>query len=69
MDTFGAYIPVCTACFVNGQQSATRHTVTSIGDPKAPQLTKQDMQNVIGGGIVILICLAGFAFLALINRR
>jgi hypothetical protein len=69
MDTFGAYIPTCTACFVNGARSSTRPTVTSAGDPHAPQLSPQEMQDLQGGGIVILICLAGFLFLALTDRR
>ena len=64
-----AYVPVCTACFVYGQRGGTRRTVTSAGDPQAPKLTQQEMQNVTGGGIVILICLAGIAFLALTGRR
>ena len=66
---FAAYVPVCTACFVNGQRSATRKTVTSAGNPDAPQLSPQEMQEMQGAGIVALICLAGFAFLALTDRR
>ena len=67
--TFAAYVPVCTSCFVNGQRSATHKTVTSVGNPNAPQLSRQEMQQIQGAGIIALICLAGFAFLALTDRR
>jgi hypothetical protein len=43
--------------------------VTSAGDPQAPQLSPQEMQDLQAGGIVMLICLAGFLFLALTDRR
>jgi hypothetical protein len=57
--TFAAYVPVCTSCF-------TGHG-SSIGTPTpAPKLTQQD---ITAAGIVALICLAGFAFLALTDRR
>jgi hypothetical protein len=50
--------------------TAGRHgTVTSAGNPDAPKLSQQKMRDVQAGGIVILICLAGFAFLALTDRR
>jgi hypothetical protein len=67
--TFAAYVPVCTACFVNGQRSTTHTTTTGIGNPNAPQLSPQEMQQFTGAGIVALICLAGLAFLALTDRR
>jgi hypothetical protein len=67
--TFAAYIPTCTSCFVNGARSSTRATVTSAGDPQAPKLSPQEMQSLQGGGIVILICLAGLTFLHIIDRR
>jgi hypothetical protein len=67
--TFAAYVPVCTSCFVNGARSATRKTVTSAGNPDAPKLSPQEMQEMQGAGIIALICLAGFAFLALTDRR
>ena len=50
--------------------TAGRHgTVTSAGNPNAHKLSQQEMRDVQVGGIVILICLAGFAFLALTDRR
>ncbi len=54
---------------MNGARSSTHSTVTSAGNPDAPKLSPQEMQNLQGGGIVILICLAGFLFLALTDRR
>ncbi len=69
MDTFGAYIPTCTSCFVNGARSSTRSTVTSAGDPQAPKLSPQDTQQLQGGGIIMLICLAGLTFLHILDRR
>ena len=57
--TFAAYVPVCTSCF-------TGHG-SSVGTPSPrPQLTQQD---VTAAGIIALIALAGFAFLALTDRR
>jgi hypothetical protein len=50
--------------------TAGRHgTVTSAGNPDAPKLSQQEMRDVQAAGIVILICLVGFAFLALTDRR
>ena len=68
MDSHFAYIP-CTSCFVNGSQSATHITVTGAGNPNAPKLSPQEMKDLSVGGMIILICLAGFAFLALTDRR
>mgnify|MGYP006301261561 CR=1 FL=1 len=69
MTSHFAYVPVCTSCFVNGSHSATHKTVTSAGNPNAPKLSQQEMRDVQVGGMIILICLAGFAFLALTDRR
>lgn len=55
---FAAYIP-CTSCFVNGQRSATHTTVTG----NSPQLSRQEMQNLQVGGMIMLICLAGIVYL------
>ena len=60
---FAAYIP-CTSCFVNGQRSATHTTVTG----NAPQLSRQEMQNLQVGGIIMLICLAGIVYLLFTDR-
>ena len=50
--------------------TAGRHgTVTSAGNPNAPKLSQQEMKDLSVGGMIILICLAGFAFLALTDRR
>jgi hypothetical protein len=59
--TFAAYIPVNQSVFTAGSHGS------SVGTPTpAPKLTQQD---VTAEGIVALICLAGFAFLALTDRR
>ncbi len=61
--TFAAYVPVNQSVFTAGGHGS------SIGTPTptpAPKLTQQD---ITAAGIVALICLAGFAFLALTDRR
>ena len=65
-DHFAAYV------YIPNQSvfTAGRHgTVTSAGNPNAPQLSPNEMKDLKAGGIIILICLAGFAFLALTDRR
>ena len=60
--TFAAYVPVCPSCF-HGYHSNRAGTP----DPNpAPQLTQQD---ITAAGIIVAICLAGFAFMALTDRR
>jgi len=59
---FAAYVPVCTSCFTAKPHSSS---VSAPSGPR-PQLTQQD---VTAAGIVALICLAGFVFLALTDRR
>ena len=66
---FSAFVPTCTSCFVNGARGSTRSTVTSAGDPQAPKLSPQEMQQLQGGGIVMLISLAGLIFLHIFDRR
>jgi hypothetical protein len=56
---FAAYVHVNQSVFTAGSHGS------SVGTP-APKLTQQD---VTAEGIVALICLAGFAFLALTDRR
>ena len=62
--TFAAYIPVCTSCFVKHQHSTS--TASQQQQTPAPKLQQQDLTNA---GIIALICLAGFLFLALTDRR
>jgi hypothetical protein len=63
--TLAAYVPVCTSCFT------AHHTSSSATPYQQPQTPapKQQQQDLMTGGIIILICLAGFLFLALIDRR
>jgi hypothetical protein len=59
--TFAAYVPVNQSVFTAGSHGS------SVGTPcPAPKLTQQD---ITAAGIVALIALAGFAFLALTDRR
>jgi len=60
--TFAAYIPVNQSVFTAGSHGSS---VAAPSGPR-PQLTQQD---VTAAGIVALICLAGFVFLALTDRR
>ena len=62
--TFAAYVPVCTSCFT-AKPTSMSGTATQQQTP-APKLQQQDLTT---GGIIILICLAGFLFLALTDRR
>lgn len=61
--TFAAYVPVCTSCFTAKPSSRT----TATPYQQLPVQMKQ--QAIVGGGIIILICLAGFLFLTLTDRR
>ena len=64
--TFAAYVYIPNqSVFTAGRHSSS---VAAPSGPR-PQLSRQDMQQLQAGGIVILICLAGFAFLALTDRR
>ena len=58
---FAAYVPVNQSVFTAGRMGS------SVGTPcPAPKLAQQD---VTAAGIIVAICLAGFAFLALTDRR
>lgn len=58
---FAAYVHVNQSVFTAGSHGSSVDAPTP-----APKLTQQD---VTAEGIVALICLAGFAFLALTDRR
>jgi hypothetical protein len=61
--TFAAFIPVNQSVFTAGSHGS------SVGTPTPTPATKLTQQDVTAAGIVALICLAGFAFLALTDRR